>query len=71
MPVFEEETDKLIAEMEEKFLDGNEFDLCEPIIKLVSITSAITIFSLRNKFDIAQKMAEPIETLVKFSIATN
>lgn len=61
LPVFEEESDKLVAEMEDKYLDGKEFDLCEPIEKLVYITGAITIFSIRDKFDLALQMAEPIE----------
>jgi hypothetical protein len=61
LPVFKEETDKIVAEMEENHLDGNEFDLCESIVKLVDNIGSITIFSLRDQLELSLQMAEPIE----------
>lgn len=61
LPVFEEESDKLVADMEENFLDGKEFDLCESITKMVYNIGGVTIFSLRDQLELSLKMQEPID----------
>lgn len=61
LPVFGEETDKIVESMGEKYLDGKEFNLVDVMNQLVINIGVITIFNLRDKYHLSQEMAEPID----------
>lgn len=47
--------------MNEKHLDGKEFNLMEIMNQLVINAGTITIFNLHDKISLAQQMAEPVD----------
>lgn len=61
IPIFSEETDKIIKLMSEKHLDGKEFNLIESMTELVINAGAKTMFNLHDKILLAQQMTEPVD----------
>jgi cytochrome P450 len=61
IPIFEEETDKVVKSMSEKHLNRKEFNMVESMAELVINAGALTMFNFRDKISLAQQMAEPVD----------
>ena len=56
LPIFNEETDKIVKSINQNYLNGAEFNLLEMMAELVINTNNITIFNLHDQQFLAQQV---------------